>query len=130
MRIRILLASFLFASTLFGGCSLFGDDTEVRAVSVKAVEVERRSGLTVEFLLRGEWRNTCGSFSRVWANRDGQTYSITMYGQQPEEALCGQAVTPISGTWTVTVPHPGAYTFRFQRQNAPPLDTTLTFDAP
>jgi hypothetical protein len=130
MRSQALYCTLLLALTFLSGCSIFGDDTEVRSVSVQQFEVAAHSDRTAKFVVTGEWRNTCGTFSRVDSERDDTTYSITMYGQQPEGALCGDAITSISGNWTVQVPRAGTYTFRFQRADSAPLDTTLVFDAP
>ena len=130
MRSQSLYCTLLFALTFLGGCSIFGEDTEVRSVPVQQFEVVAQSDLTAEFVVTGQWRNTCGTFSHVKSERDDTTYSITMYGQQPEGALCGDAIISISGDWTVRVPSAGTYTFRFQRAESAPLDTTLVFEAP
>ena len=130
MRSQALYCTLFLALTFLGGCSILGDDTEVRSVPVQQFEVVAQSDLTAEFVVTGQWRNTCGTFSRVDSERDDTTYSITMYGQQPDGATCGQAIISISSDWTVRVPRAGTYTFRFQRANSTPLDTTLVFDAP
>lgn len=124
----------LFSILIFlPGCSSFGDrpdfgrDIEVAPVAVQTFEVKEQSGLSITFGLTGEWRNTCGEFSRVEASRERMTYSVTMYGQQPIGVVCGDAFTPISGEWSTTVPAEGTYTFEFQRNDAAPIDTTLTF---
>jgi hypothetical protein len=130
MRIQTLHWTIVFGLVVLSGCSLFGSDTEVRPVSVQQVELAAQSGLRVEFVVTAQWRNTCGEFSHFDSSRDNTTYSITMYGQQPEGAICGQAFVPITGAWSTRVPHVGTYTFEFQRQGSAPHDTTIVFMAP
>jgi hypothetical protein len=125
--LHTLRAVVLLAALVAGGCSLFEGDTEVRSVPVEAFDLTERSGLSVRFLVTGQWRNTCGEFSRFETSREGATYTVTMYGEQRVGATCGQAFSPISGEWAAEVPEAGSYTFRFLRGDATPLDTTLTF---
>lgn len=119
-----------FAVTLLflGGCALFGGEVEERIVRVDRVEVGAHTERAVRFEVTGRWRNTCGEVSRFEADRDGSVYRVRMYGEQPEGAICGQAVTPISGTWETEVPKAGTYTFRFWQTEDATLDTTLTFE--
>ena len=88
-----------------------------------------QSARTVRFSVTGRWRNTCGKVSGFESSREGTTYSITMYGEQPKGALCGSAITPITGEWATEVPSEGTYTFAFERTEKPPLDTTVAIPA-
>ena len=126
---RALLAALVLAAlVLAAGCSLLRDDTEVRPVAVTEIERLEQSGRTVRFSVTGQWRNTCGEVSRIASRREGRTYAITLYGQQPKGAQCGDAITPITGEWSTTVPEAGTYTFAFEQGEKPPLDTTLVIE--
>jgi len=130
MHLRGVILMALAVLTVGAGCSLVGEDLEVRPVAVTEIELLEPSGRTVRFSVTGRWRNTCGEVSRIASRRDGRTYAITLYGEQPEGALCGDAITSISGEWSTTVPEAGTYTFAFERGEKPPLDTTLVIERP
>ena len=127
MLARTSYLSLLAALFVFSGCSLLGRDTEVRSVPVQQFELVAQTSRTVQFDITGQWRNTCGEFSHFESSLDGTTYSITMYGQQPDGATCGQAPTPISGKWSTEIPNAGTYAFQFQREDSSPLDTSIVF---
>lgn len=117
----------LFAAS---GCSLFGsgsggDGIEVMRIPVTDAELIETSGRVVRFSVTSQWRNTCGEFSRFESSRDGMSYSITMYGEQPVGVVCGDAIIDITGEWSTTVPTEGTYTFAFQRGSEEPLERTV-----
>ena len=116
---------------LLAGCSLLGgeeNDVTVERVEVHEIEVVSPTVQSVTFEVTGTWRNSCGEFSRFDSSRDGMTYEIEMYGQQPESATCFHVITPITGEWETSVPSAGTYTFQFWQQDGATLDTTLTFE--
>jgi len=124
----LALTALLFILPV-SGCSLFGSDSgglEILRVPVDDAELIETSERVVRFSVTGQWRNTCGEVSRFESTRDGMSYSITMYGEQPTGVACGQAFTDITGQWSTTVPTEGTYTFTFQRQNDDaPLQRTV-----
>ncbi len=124
----LFLSVFLGTLLLLWGCSLGGGDTEVSVVSVDSIEVISHAERSTRIAVTGNWRNTCGEVSRFESRRDGDDYLIRMYGEQPKGAVCGHAITPITGEWDVEPPEAGTYTFRFWQNEDASLDTTLTFE--
>lgn len=92
---------------------------------VDSIDVLSHTERSVRFAVTDSWPNTCGEVSRFESNRDDRTYRIRMYGEQPKNVWCGQAITPITGTWGTSVPCPGTYTFEFWQGDDARLDTTL-----
>lgn len=128
MTDRVFFSLAFGALLLVWGCSLIGGGTEVKLVRIDSIEVLSHAERSVRFAVTGRWRNTCGDVSRFESSRDGRVYLVRMYGEQPKGALCGQAITPISGEWGTEVPAPGTYTFQFWQGDGASLDTVLTFE--
>ena len=119
------------------GCSLAGDDDNagdddsdiiVERVQVHDIEVASRTERSVTFEVTASWPNSCGEFARFDMSREGMSYWIEMYGQQPENAGCFQAITPITGEWETQVAASGTYLFQFRAGPRATKDTTLTFE--
>jgi len=109
---------------VISGC---GEDYEYREVAITHFEVLDSSQWSVQFRLTGYWPNTCGEVARFSVEVSDNSYFVTMVGRQPEDAICGAAVTAISGMWGSRVFRPGSYSFHFMQQGEASLDTTLVF---
>ena len=108
-------------------CWLAGCGTTTREVWIIDFDLEEREGLSVSFRLHSEWPNGCGKVSGFRSDRDGNRYSVRMFGEQPTGATCTDNMKPISGVWRIRVPSPGEYVFSFRHEGTP-LDTTIVFE--
>lgn len=105
-------------------CSIF-DPYEKETVPVDRFELVSVDGKEAVFQLFGTWRNTCGSVARFHTERIGQSYTVEMIGKQKRNAVCGEALTEIDGTWTGRVNPQETWIFRFRSGQNATLDTTI-----
>lgn len=118
----ILLSSFLFLS-----CQ--DPEESPRMITAKSpvtsiVDVTR-TGSIVTAWVWASWPNGCGRYSHYEIFSADSVRVITVYGQQPEGAVCTQGfIKYLTGISVPNLP-PGSYTFRFWQRDSTTVDTTI-----
>lgn len=128
LHARTLLA---FATLLLGGCDLLSSTTASEALPVSEVYLAGHDGRSVTLDVTGIYPDTCGRFDRFDRARDGEGYIVQIKAIATGTS-CGDALTPIRGVLTLTVPEAGTYPVRFtwQRGTQPADTLTVTLTVP
>ncbi len=121
-RITPIVAAFALLLAL-AGCA--GEKYTTREIAVTAFELEGVNGGEITFQVTGRWSNTCGEVSAFNSSKEGNVFSVSMIGRQPEGVTCGQAMTDITGEWIAKVREPGSYEFRFMGRDGAYLEKTV-----
>lgn len=120
--IVVLLSSLFFVS-----CE---EEREIirRIASVDKIIGIEKTGNILFPVVWASWPNGCGRPSGNTIRQDGNTFYITMYGQQYSDEVCTQAFIRFTASAAIGGMSAGTYTFRFFQTDSTSLDTTITWD--
>lgn len=129
MKIGILPLFILLSGLLFLSCQDPEESPKVITAKspVTSIVDVTRTGTIVTAWVWASWPNGCGRYSHYEIFSADSVRFITVYGQQPEGAVCTQGfIRYLTGISIPNLPA-GSYTFRFWQSDSTTVDTSFTF---
>lgn len=130
MKTKVLLFNLVLFSIIFLSCQtdIVNQPDKITLKSyVGSVTVSSKTNNKVSFIAKASWHNGCGKFSHFTSTKTDNVFDITVYGEQPKDAVCTLAIIEYDAPIEISIEESGKYTFRFWRSDATTLDTTITF---
>lgn len=128
MRAPFLPLFILLSGLLFLSCQEPEDNPKMitaKSPVTSIVDVTRTGGIVTAWVW-ASWPNGCGRYSHYEIFSADSVRVITVYGQQPEGAVCTQGIIRyLTGISIPSLPS-GSYTFRFWQSDTTTVDTTFT----
>ena len=117
---------FVLVSILFSSCDdIVSYDTIQRKTRTLSIEKITKGSYSFSIVAIAEWHNGCGSFSHYTVLENQNDISITIYGEEPQNAICTQAFIQFEAPVEIIVDGPGEYSLHFWQNDSTSLDTTI-----
>lgn len=131
MKIQLLKRSLILFAVVLISCqnSTEGNNGEYASQrsSVASISVSAKTNKSIFFIAKATWHNGCGRFSHFTSTKSESTFTISVYGKQPKDAICTQAFIEFDAPVEIAISAAGTYTFKFWKTDSSSIDTTITF---
>jgi hypothetical protein len=129
LKMKKTLSISLILLLLFTSCS---DGVSINSIKKIAPTIEVKditsSNHTVSMTAIASWGNGCGSFSHYLVDKNEYDINITVYGEQPSNAICTDVMISFEAPINIVLADTGIYNFRFVQTDSTFLDTTFFVD--